>query len=302
MKRSMKWWVIIPLFLVACRQPAGPRSITRGFYYWKSAMGLTASEKKALDTLQVQKLYIKFFDIVWDPIGQRPLPVAKIQLNDSITTWLTNRRVEIVPTVFITNECMLQIDSNQVPGLAASLHELMRGTANLLPPSTAIPEIQIDCDWTATSKNNYFSLLTQLQTLPFFQQKQLSATIRLYQCKYKQKTGVPPVHRGLLMCYNMGNLKNPHTHNSILEAAELEKYIGNLQEYPLPLDLALPLFDWKVLYRDGIYKGLIQGLPDSLLQQNGISRKTSNTFTIYRDTLLNGYPLKKRRPNKTGRC
>lgn len=294
MKSNMKLWLMIPLFLAACRQPGQQHRITRGFYYWKSTIGLTDTEKNALGALQVKKLYIKFFDVVWDATGQRPLPVAKIQFTDSIAAWLSGQQVEIIPTVFITNECMQSIDSNTVTELANRLHDLLAGIANNLPATATIAEIQMDCDWTATSKDNYFSLLTRLQTLPFFQQKQLSATIRLYQCKYKQKTGVPPVNRGLLMCYNMGNLKSQHTHNSILEAAELEKYIGNLQEYPLPLDIALPLFDWKVLYQDQVYKGLIQGLPDSLLEQQDISRKTSsNTFTILQDTTLHGYPLKK---------
>ncbi|AXY76252.1 hypothetical protein D3H65_20645 [Paraflavitalea soli] len=294
MKSNLTSCLLIVLLLAACRQANQPHTITRGFYYWKSNVDLNASEKNALDTLQVKKLYIKFFDVVWDPTGLRPMPVAKVQLSDSTSIWLSRHPVEIIPTVFITNECMQLIDSSNVAILADRLHDLMAAIANQLPDNSSIHEIQLDCDWTATSKNNYFSLLTRLQALPFFQQKEVSATIRLYQCKYKQKTGVPPVGRGLLMCYNMGNLKSQHTRNSILEAAELEKYIGNLQEYPLPLDVALPLFDWKVLYQDHAYKGLIQGLPDSLLQQKGISRKTgSNTFTILLDTILNGYPLKK---------
>ena len=256
-------------------------------------MGLSDTEKEALETLQIKRLYIKFFDVVWDKAGQRPMPVAKIRFTDSIAAWLINRQTSIIPTVFITNECMQSIDNSNIAELANRMQELLAEMVNSQSMAMAIHEIQIDCDWTATSKDHYFSLLTQLQQLPFFQQKQLSATIRLYQCKYRQRTGVPPVNRGLLMCYNMGNLKNPATRNSILEAAELEKYIGNLQEYPLPLDVALPLFDWKVLYRDRSWKGLLQNLPDSLLQQNGIAQKTNNTYTLLQDTILNGYPLKK---------
>lgn len=231
---------------------------------------------------------------MWDAGHQRPLPVAKVRFTDSTAAWLLQHGIAIIPTVFITNECMLSIDSNHIPELAGRIHELLSSIAGNLTHTAFIPEIQMDCDWTATSRDKYFSLLGQLQPLPFFRQKTLSATIRLYQCKYRYRTGVPPVNRGLLMCYNMGNLKNQQTHNSILEAAELEKYIGNLSDYPLPLDIALPLFDWKVLYRNQAYTGLIQGLPDSLLNHDGISRKTSsNTFTMLQDTILNGYSLKK---------
>lgn len=291
MKSKLKWWFIIPLFLAACKQPGNPPVITRGFYYWKSTLAFAATEQKALETLQVKKLYVKFFDVVWDATAQRPVPVAKVQFTNPAAGWLTHHNVEIIPTVFITNECMQLVDSNQLPQLATHLHELLAGIAGNLPDPVIIQEVQMDCDWTATSKNNYFSLLTQLQALPFFRQKTLSATIRLYQCKYKQRTGVPPVNRGLLMCYNMGNLKNQATRNSILEVAELEKYIGNLAEYPLPLDIALPLFDWKVLYHDRVYKGLLRGLPDSLLQLPGIAQQTKNTYTMLKDTTLNGYSL-----------
>jgi hypothetical protein len=293
MKSNINLWLIMLLLLAHCKQPAPNHITERGFYYWKSTIGLSATEKEALEKLQVKKLYIKFFDVVWDAAGQRPIPVAKIQFTESMAAWLQDRQTEIIPTVFITNECMQSVDSNHIADMANRIQELLAGIAGNNHIAGAIHEIQIDCDWTATSKGNYFTLLTQLQQLPFFQQKQLSATIRLYQCKYKQRTGVPPVNKGLLMCYNMGNLKNQATGNSILEAAELKKYIGNLQEYPLSLDIALPLFDWKVLYHDRTYKGLIQGLPDSLLQQKGIALKINNTYTVLQDTLLNGYTLKK---------
>jgi hypothetical protein len=90
----------------------------------------------------------------------------------------------------------------------------------------------------------------------------------------------------------MGNLKKPSTINSIIEAAELKQYITNLEDYPLPLDIALPLFDWKVLYRGNVYKGLINDLPDSLLQKN-IVQNTRNTYTLLQDTILGGYAFKK---------
>lgn len=293
MKSKIKCWLMVPLFLAACRQPVPSKAVSRAFYYWKSTMNFTATETAALEKLQVKKLYVKFFDVVWDATRQQPSPVAKLQLTPGASTWLSSHPIEIVPTVFITNECMQQVRSSQLHELAANIHELIASVAQLLSQTNTIPEIQLDCDWTATTKDNYFSLLDQLKALPFFQQKQVSATIRLYQCKYKLKTGIPPVNRGLLMCYNMGNLKNLETNNSILEAAELEKYIGNLHEYPLPLDVALPLFDWKVLYRQRSYAGLIQQLPDSVLQQSGVAQQSHNMFTITRDTTLNDYAFKK---------
>ncbi|HQW84267.1 MAG TPA: hypothetical protein PK987_07405, partial [Ferruginibacter sp.] len=142
--------------------------------------------------------------------------------------------------------------------------------------------------WTASTKNKYFALLNNFHALK--PNTTLSATIRLHQVKYVAKTGIPPVNRGLLMCYNMGNLKDPATKNSIIETAELQKYISGLVSYPLPLDVALPLFDWKVLYRNNVYKGLIQNLPNMVFN-NSFSQKKENRYVILKDTLLQGYNL-----------
>ncbi len=59
------------------------------------------------------------------------------------------------------------------------------------------------------------------------------------------------------MCYNMGDLRDPKTNNSIIEVAEAKKYITHLKDYPLHLDVALPIFDWYVWFRKNRFKGLI---------------------------------------------
>ncbi|MBP6286855.1 MAG: hypothetical protein KA409_08065, partial [Ferruginibacter sp.] len=62
--------------------------------------------------------------------------------------------------------------------------------------------------------------------------------------------------------------------------------------YPLPLDLALPLFDWKVLYRNNSYAGLIQNLPGNCFT-DAFTKRSGNRYEILKDTLLNGYELRK---------
>jgi len=125
-------------------------------------------------------------------------------------------------------------------------------------------------------------------------QTPLSATIRLHQVKYSAKTGIPPVNRGLLMVYNMGNLKDPSAVNSILDVEELKKYITNLHGYPLPLDVALPLFSWTVLFRDNSFKGLFNDLTREDLSGPSIHQITDNRFEILRDTSIKGYELRAR--------
>jgi hypothetical protein len=56
--------------------------------------------------------------------------------------------------------------------------------------------------------------------------------------------------------------------------------------------VALPLFEWKVLFRNNLYTGLIETLPDSLLTGSFVT-KNENRFEVLKDTLLQGYDLRK---------
>jgi len=256
--------------------PANP-----SFYYWRSVYSLTSKERYYLERLGVTQLYMRFFDVTWDARQAKAIPTAPIRFTDTPTTM-------IVPVVFITNEVLAKLDSEKIHPLATNIATLVTQmkTTNHLNP---IQELQLDADWTTTTKEKYFTLLKDLrQWLDTHNQStvKLSATIRLYQCKYRDLTGVPPVEKGLLMCYNMGDLKNPRARNSILETAELEKYIDRLSTYPLPLDVALPIFNWKVYFHDGHYAGLIESLPNTELTQ---TPKTDNLFAFQKDTSLQGY-------------
>lgn len=240
-----------------------------------------------LTNLKVQTLYIKYFDVDWDAANSQAIPVAQLTAPDS--NFLRTSGLQIVPTIFITNETIYKINISQTELLAnkiAALVNKMNHNFGL----KSLKEWQIDCDWTATTKDKYFSLLK------FLQQREssinFSATIRLHQIKYLDKTGVPPVKKGMLMCYNMGNLTNVNTTNSILDVNELRKYLGTLKNYPLPLDVALPIFEWKVLFRRDSFKGILENLPDSLLTKSLFNRR-GNRFTALADTILQGYEIQK---------
>jgi hypothetical protein len=280
---------ILSLFLYACTNAPkhDDRNIERSFYYWKSNFKLSDTEKQALIALDVKTIYLKFFDVAWDDVSSSAVPIAQVHMSDS--AYLRTTTLQIIPTIFITNECIFKIDSTQTKQLAEKIVTL---TTNIIAYNNLqnIHEIQIDCDWTAATKEKYFAILDELKALD--KTVNFSATIRLHQIKYLDKTGVPPVDRGMLMCYNMGNLTNIETKNSILETKELQKYIADLQHYPLPLDVALPLFDWKVLFRDGKFKSLINDMPDSILNTT-VFKKNGNTFTALQDSLIFGYDIKK---------
>jgi hypothetical protein len=280
---------ILLFFFLACKitPKHEERNIERSFYYWKSNFKISDAEKQTLVTLKIKTLYLKFFDVAWDDISATSVPIAQVRISDS--AYLRASALQIIPTIFITNECIFKIDSSQTKQL---IEKILTLTKNIIANNGLqnINEIQIDCDWAASTKEKYFTILNELQALD--KTINFSATIRLHQIKYLQKTGVPPVSRGMLMCYNMGNLTNMETNNSILETKELQKYIGDLQHYPLPLDVALPLFDWKVLFRNGKFKSLINDMPDAILN-TPLFKKNGNVFTAIQDSIIFGYDIKK---------
>ena len=281
-------FIAVCVILAACSniKKHEPREIERSFYYWKSVFKLSTEEKNAITDLKIQTLYIKYFDIDWNDASQIALPIAQLTMPDS--NFLRITQLNIVPTVFITNETIFKINILQTKELAENIMLLVKKMN--INFGISIKEMQIDCDWTESTKEKYFSLLKYLKQLD--NELIFSATIRLHQIKYLNKTGVPPVKKGMLMCYNMGNLANVETHNSILELNETKKYIGNLNTYPLPLDVAFPLFEWKVLFRQGIFKGLMENMPDSLMNEN-IFTKKENKYVALVDTTICGYEIKR---------
>jgi hypothetical protein len=262
------------------------RKVTPAFYYWKQSWTGNTTELQYVKQLPAKRLYIKMFDVDLDEITKEPVPVAIFRQRAPFPD-----SVEIVPVVFIMNEVWGKADTSLAPKIALLLQQLCDSI-----PAARMPEIQLDCDWTKTSRTTYFSFIQQIKEQPFFQHRQLSATIRMHQLKYLASSGVPPVDKGLLMCYNMGDLHKYGDHNSILDVATINTYIGNnrVAAYPLPLDIALPLFEWSVLFRNGQYIGILRNVGEQELNNTLLfTHRGERLYTVQKDTLLNGYLLQK---------
>ncbi|MGC4233877.1 MAG: hypothetical protein QM594_12940 [Niabella sp.] len=279
----MKWYLttLAILVLLGCKQ--GTRNTAPAIYYWKSYFNPTSFEKQRLDSLQVNCLYIKFFDIAWDDLAHKALPVAKIRIRD--TSYLQQKT--IVPTVFITNDVFYKLDSAEVKALASNTASLLKKYSALYHIDP-INEVQMDCDWTATTKDKYFYFLENIKAQNIA--PVVSATIRLHQVKYTTSSGIPPAHKGLLMCYNMGNLQDIKSRNSIIDVETFKAYQSFIQTYPLQLDIGLPLFDWYVLFRKNKYTGLFLSIPAPVV--NSFKNSGSYHFEVLKDTVISGRPLK----------
>ncbi|HMQ49000.1 MAG TPA: hypothetical protein PKA00_16050 [Saprospiraceae bacterium] len=284
-------WGVIPfsLFLLsfaACTSPATEREVQPAFYYWKTEAHLSTDDRAYLQELNCGRLYLRCFDVDWDEEQQQLIPVAPVALDTS-----TLVSFEVVPVIFITNRSFQHLTLAEVPVLAAKIERKMEQLLQGLPQNQ-IREWQIDCDWTVSTRDLYFALLEAMKAKADAKGCLLSATIRLHQLRYPEKTGVPPVDRGMLMLYNMGELGNWSEDNSILNLTSTKPYLEGLADYSLPLDMALPLFHWGVVFREGEVVALLPQANNNTLadtarfQQMENKRYQVKTGTFFFGTYL----------------
>lgn len=271
------------ILCTACQPQAEPQ---RAFYHWKTKLSLTQAEQKNLQTLNIARLYTKFFDIDWDDTQGQLVPLAQIQID---TTGLKN--LEIVPVIFITNRSWGHVESEaQVNTLIERVLKKIDALAQPLG-NKPISELQIDCDWSNNTRHVYFTFLEALGKKLASRHCQLSTTIRLHQYKYPQRTGIPPVARGTLMLYNVGNLENWAEQNSIYTDTAARAY-APFPRYALPLDVVLPAFSWGVLFREGEMIRLLNDLrSEDLRGDERFIQIAPQRFRVQKSTYLNGHYL-----------
>lgn len=270
--------------LVSCQHRQ--HEVTRGFYYWKTVYKPTQFEQQRLSELKAQHTYLRLCDIDWNHHTNQPYPVAVVRIQHTLPRGMT-----IVPVVFVTQATINNVSKNSITNLSqriASLIQTICTDASIKPA-----EVQIDCDWTSTNKGAYFALLRALKQHPYMVGKTLSCTIRMHQVKYIVSSGIPPADRGLLMCYNMGNTRKTGNHNSILDTKTAQQYLSGIGSYPLPLDIALPLFSWTLQFRETRFVGILRDVTPEMVKNSTLfTVKNRNEYLSVKDTTWNGYELR----------
>ena len=249
--------LLVSLFFIVCfifiYTNISKKNLTASFYHWENSF----NEKNVKD-----KVYIKILDIAYS---------TKIEAIK--TTFEQKPTKGFIPVVYITNETMKNIDYKIISDLI--IKTLKAYNYN---------ELQIDCDWSLQSKSNYFNLLEDLKSRL---NKTLSATIRLHQIKYFQKTGIPPIDYGVLMYYNMSAITDINTVNSILDNDIAKKYHYNFDVYKLKLKLALPLYSQAIQFRDEKALDIFEGVIKTDFDKN-FKKISKNKFEVLQSTYFKG--------------
>lgn len=238
----IRFFLLVMLFLgISCTN----KEPEIAFYHWKSNYKTDSLSTQLCHDLAVKQLFVHVFDVDWS--NEISAPELKSRLN-KLTPFPDN--IEIVPVVYLTRRAVLNSDPGQLVPAIVDESEKILGISKIKWKS-----FHWDCDWNDATRKGFFSILeTAKQIMPGTEQV---STIRLSQVKYPSKSGVPPVNRVVLMFYNVGEFRQLSELNSILNYSSAEPYLKSISAYPLPMDLALPAFQWGIHYRLGEVQGIV---------------------------------------------
>ena len=242
MKKALLCLIACVLCCASCVQPSSS-PITEpmnAVYYWRTVFTLDSTEQAFLVSNNIRRIYCRYFDVVLDA-EQGPMPNATISFASEMPD-----SIEIVPTVFIMNDCMQEAqlertrkNSNEV-GLARLIVERilqMNETHDILH----VRELQIDCDYTARNRTLYYRFLDEVRREARQRGLALSVTVRLHQLSMP----APPADYGVLMLYNTGDPARYAERNPILDIRDVQPYLRYLRGYALPMGAAYPVFLWQ---------------------------------------------------------
>lgn len=310
--------LFVPCILAACLHKSRPLAdgpIPVSYYYWKTSL-----EPGVLDSASLmpysgmdEPVFLRLFDVDYSAGYGGPVPVGGLFLS------YTEVKRPVVPVVFITNRVFTQSKTEQLDSLPAKIARRILARLNDLAGSARskayqdanteqrnwmdlhrdsfvyiwkrqfVPEIQIDCDWTPATRDAYFRFLEMFKKQPLAQVCTLSCTVRLHQFRDRKESGIPPVQRGTLMCYNMSSPRDTSIRNAIFDLSTLQGYLKDQPEYPLPLDVALPVFSWGAWFRSGEFRGLLSGWDAELLSDTTLFRALGgNMYQMRIDTVWAG--------------
>ncbi len=291
----MKYLSLIVVILFFCSCSEEEKNNTKAFYYWKTNYNFSEQDKEMVKNLQVDKFYLRFFDVRINKSLGKAVPVGKLTFNNK-----KKYPYNYVPCVFITNDVIKKLTNEELKTLASNITgeiDYIARKINLSEQDSSLSaqslynEIQIDCDWSIKSKDKYFFFLENLQKI--IPNKKITVTLRLWQLKNKKAAGIPPVDRVMLMCYSTGNPRNYDIDNSLANYKEIEKYVKG-QSYPLQLDIALPIYSWAILFRNRTFKKIVRNFNfrDAQSDTSLFKHIKNNRYFVKKDTVMFDFYLR----------
>lgn len=233
--------VLFAVLVASCHKDNANSSM-RSVYYWSTTLDMDSAKTAFIKEYGITRMYVRYFDVVADEEG-RAVPNATLKFATSMP-----HGIDIVPTVFIMPGCLAQ-DRQQLAEQIVKRVVQMNETNDVY----GVKEIQIDCDWTQSTRRQYDEFMHAMLAECHSRKLLLSSTIRLHQLAQSP----PPADRGVLMVYNTGDATDINCQKPILDMRDVAPYLSGLAKYKLPLSAAYPIFSWRILFRGGRFVGFI---------------------------------------------
>lgn len=222
-------WLMVLLLAVACGRQTAELPEENSAYYWRTEWQLDSISKAFIEQYNIRKVYCRYFDVVMT--DSMPMPNATIAFAGEVPA-----NLQLVPTVFITEDCMHRRHDSLAEKIVSRILQI-----NETHDIGNVSEIQIDCDYTARSRQTFYDFLNEVRHEAQSYGLRLSATIRLHQLSMP----VPPVDYGVLMLYNTGDPRKFNERNPVLDLRDVQPYLRRLAGYDLPLAAAYPVYCWQ---------------------------------------------------------
>ena len=304
------------LFLAAisfgCTNKKPSAGISTAAYYWKTTLDFDTTDQKIAHDIGLKTLYVRCFDVDYSAGFGMAIPLGELSgmRSDDISAY------DIVPVVYLTQAVLNNLSERGLDSLAeriwpkiqkhnqsfaqsavnAAFYKLSDAARDSLYEKYGYnytdslakvyavnnyPEIQMDCDWSKSTRDKYFGFL---KTMKRISGKRLTCTLRLHQ--FADRDVLPPVDAVMLMAYNVSNIKQSDAPNAIIAPDKINAYLKG-GTYPLPLDVALPIFSWAACYRGGQYVGLLRDVWATDVANNETFHSLGdNRYRMTRDTVM----------------
>ena len=223
--------MLAALLMTGCGRELKDMEQGNSVYFWRTELLLDSVERAFLQQYDIDKVYCRYFDVVMDEATALPRPNATIAFSDTLPA-----SVALVPTVYITEDCMHQAHEGLARQLVSRVVQM-----NATHDIGGVSELQIDCDYTARSRKTYYDFLEEVRREAAIHGLRLSTTIRLHQLSMP----VPPADYGVLMLYNTGDPRRFEERNPVLDQRDVVPYVSRLPGYALPLAAAYPVYRWQ---------------------------------------------------------
>ncbi|MBC7487508.1 MAG: hypothetical protein H7282_12225, partial [Cytophagaceae bacterium] len=175
----MKWcyFALLAAVFCSCLQ-AYDKKPEHSFYFWKTTFAGDSNDAKFILRNNIDHFYIHYFDVDWSEPLDMPVPIAEITgfKNSSLYT-----AKHYTPVIFITNKTFENFNPYRQDSFEYNIRkkiifisnridenipkEIKSAGKNNATAFSKIDEIQIDCDWTPSTKETYFEFLKKLKSI-----------------------------------------------------------------------------------------------------------------------------------------